>query len=818
MSDETTEASAEEAETYNLVFFPQLEDGADFEEVKEKLSATLKVDQVKVDGWYDAEEPTVLLKGVAKDVAERYMDAILKCGAVCNIQASSDVGALSLVPKSAKVDFFICPSCEYEEEVPQGTSYEQCPKCGLVIAKWEEKMREEAEKEKIRRRLMRDARLEGDREEDLARKREELERLRALELEIMKELGLKTPSRFWRFFERYPISVSSAFAMLIVAASGLVLHQVDQYLDAQAVDAVRASAAPAEVQAIAPVISAAVQLQQNGNQAMISEIAEVTTKMHGSAPVSQQELIGVAQQMMKGVDADQFVASASKNATPGMMTRAGPDGQEPVRFNTDTVGGVTGIPGVEKFDARVLQSMAPPLLEHGHENVLTVLTERVSVPDPLNLDEMLLVRQVEDMDGSMIVDLMKGLATDKEWDQYIAQNVRVFIADGQMDQASELIDRIKNPVTKIASLGEYMVAMLVADPAAALKLPMARVSNELNEIADPDTKASTLLALGRQLAAAGYGAQPDESYSRVNELVRDADNAFEKSYLSARLAVAWHESGNIARAKSLMRTAVNQASQITDPRERISAFTRISQRYYDVRNPTLANEILSEAQVLAASRLEPAERSRVFGEIAIAQGYMGDIRGALLSIDNAAVGEGKQQVLMKLAESLIGLGRYYEAQAVMDEMDDPTGFNRLQIRLITALHYGGYADQVRLRMDSALERANEIEDRAQRSIILSQLGRLARRSGFEDLAIMFFDEALMVTGPLRDRELAVSLGLLALEQARALMPYSSQETMYEVEEAIVQDPISTEIMATERIVQNFMPASVKELIEPEPEY
>lgn len=821
MSEEQSDSPESEAgaeETYNLVFFPQLEEGADYEDVRDKLAETLKVDKMKVDAWYDAETPTILLKGVAQNVAERYMEAIMQCGGACNIQASSESGGLSLVPKSKNVDFFICPSCEYEEQVPRGTKFEQCPKCGLVIAKWEQKMKEEAEKEKIRRRLMREQRHAGDREEDLERKRAELDRLRKLEAEIMKELGIKPPSRFWLFFEKHPFSVSAAFGILLLAASGVAFNEIDKYLSAEELSAQRAAPATEEMQEIAPVISAAIALQQNGNQAVVAEMADITTMMHGTAPVAQQEIIATAQQMMKGVDPQKFIDMASKSARPGVMTLPGPQGQEPVRINTDTIGGVTGIEGIEKFEPEALAKIAPPLLEHGHERVLQTLVETVQVPDPLDPAIMMTVERIEDMDGSMIVDLMKELSKDQEWDRYLAQNVGEFLSAGMMDQASELIDRIKNPVTKIEVLGDFMVQMLENDETVTLKLPMARVYNELDDIADPDSRAKVLLDLGGRLADAGYDDQPGEAIARVRTMIQDNPSVYEKSYLSSRLAIAQLRNGDLGQAKALLKAAANQAGQVRDMADRISGFTRVAQRYYDARNPTLANEILTEAQVLAASRLEPTERSRIFGEIAIAQGYMGDLDGALISIDNAGSGIAEQQLMAKLAEFLIGLERYYDAQSIMDLMTDPVEYNRLNIRLITALHYAGQVDQVRLRLESAYRQANRIDSDAERGIMLSQYGRIARRAGFDDDADIFFEAAGRVAEGLEGRQQAVGRGLLALEQARALMPYSSQETMYGVKEAIVLDPVSTEIQVTQRTIDNLMPASVRAKIESEPEY
>lgn len=136
------------SETYNLIFFLTITSGTE-EEVKERLSVTLKVDRAKVNEWYAAAKPTVLKKNVSHDVADRYMEAITNCGANCNIQPSSNASGLSLEPKSQEIKIFVCPSCQYKEELASGLTYEQCPKCGLFIDKREAKQSAEAEKEKF---------------------------------------------------------------------------------------------------------------------------------------------------------------------------------------------------------------------------------------------------------------------------------------------------------------------------------------------------------------------------------------------------------------------------------------------------------------------------------------------------------------------------------------------------------------------------------------------------------------------------------------------------------------------------------------------
>lgn len=811
MSEENPDTAAADGEEYNLIFFPKIAEGENADSVKQKLAKTLKVDMDKVEGWYIAEAPTVLLKGVTQDVAERYMEAILQCGAACNIQAAGE-GGLSLVPKTRNIDFFICPSCMYEEEVPAGTKFEQCPKCGLVMAKWEEKMKEEREREQIRRRLMRDARLKDDDVAERERKQKELERLRAMEREIMKELGIKPPGPLWMFFEKYPFLVSSGMGIFLITMTAIGFYYLDKHLEAEAHAELVKSQPSEEVAQVAPMMAAAVQLQQNGNTAVVAELADVTTKLRGDAQ-SRQEIIEMAQQMMKGADSEPFIEAAMKMTPAGTATLPGPELQAPAPVNLNTLGGVEGIKGVEQFNQDQLKQMAPPLLEHGHDEVLQVLTTRRMEPDPLNPEMNMVVDEIDEMDGSMIVDLMNTLAKDQEWDLYIARNVQVFLNEGEPDAASELANRIKNPAVKIAALGDVMVYMVEVDENAILKLPMSRVRLELDKIESADLKAMVLLDLGRRLSDVGYELEPAEAISRVLEMIRDTTDSFEKSHLSARTAVAYLHNGDRGRSRQYFGNAINQAAQISDLGQRIAAFSRISQRYYDARNVTLASEILAEAQVLAATRLEPVARSQALGAIAMAQGYQGDIEGALLTISNAGEGEGALQLKAKLAESLIGVGKFYEAEAILDELSDEVEYNRLQGRIVMHLIHDGKVDQARARLGDAPRRIRLISSASERGLLLSQFARLSARAGMDDQARALFEEALGLSSTLRGRKQAVNRGLVGLDQARSLWVGEAVFTMEEVSETFVKDPIDTEILATRRIITTLMPESVREALD-----
>jgi tetratricopeptide (TPR) repeat protein len=801
------------ADTVNLVIYPEVQEGVELEAVKQKLCKTLSVDAATVDTWYATEQPTAILKDVDEATATKYVEAIKQCGAQCNLQPSGEDKSgwsLEQMTKADIRDLFICPSCEHEEQLERGGKLEQCPECGLVIAKWEEKMREEAEKEKIRRRLMRDQRLKGDREAELDAKKKELERLKALELEIMKELGIRPPSQLWMIFERYTISLSFAITAVIIMATGVAFRYVDNYLDQMAAEELAAAAPSQEIQGIAPVVASAIELQQNGNGQVMSELANVTQQMHGAQNESRQQIVQAAQQMMKGVDPGQFIAAAGQMALPKMNAKLSAGEIEPAPVNIDTIGGVSGLQGISNFTPTDLTSMAPPLLEHGHEQVLSVLTEKRVIRDAFNPEAPdIIVDAIDEMDGSAIVELMSSISKDQEWDQYMLSHVREYVMEGDIESAEKLADRIKNPVVRIQGFGVVMEQHVLDENAADLKVLNARVRLDLQKIEDADARARVILELGHKMAAAGSEGEPYAAMEKVSALAADAEDRLEESYLTSRLAVAYLKVGDNAQAKRMLTRATGLAGQIPELPQRISAFTRIAQRYYDARNLTLAAEILSEASIIAATELEQQERSVAFGEIAVAQAYTGDFEGARMSIDNAGEGEAKQQLIAKVAESLIGEGRYYEALSWMETLTDETEYSRLELRLSSALYYAGRTREALNRMEQSAPRMQRIYELSERGLLTSQYARLFSRLGREDRANDLFNEAEKISEQLTGRKAQVNLALSALDRARVFQVGRAKYIMTnEVTDTVVKDPIDTEILSTERIIKNLLPADL----------
>lgn len=800
------------SELYNLIFFPTIKSGEDETEVKIQLALKLKVNAAKVDSWFASGKPTLLLKGVASDVADRYMQAILECGGNCNMQPSGSdgKGSLSLVPKPANVELFFCPACEHEEELAPGEAYEQCPKCNLVMAKWAERQEEERKKEEIRRRLLRDARMEDDASSEEQRKKDELAELKRLEAEIMKELGIKPPSKLWGMFSARPVSISVSIGILLITVSSAISFYVSGYLDSQQEAAIASKPAGEEIQQMAPAIVDAIGLQLSGNQAVVDELA-AATQLLGGQKIDAEALTQAAEQMMKGAGNEQFMQQANAVMSLKSTTPGGIGEPAPVAVNRDTLGGVKGLPGIDQITDEQLVELRPGEVTHGQEGVLDVLVHKLQMPDPTNPNGPdVLVDRIDMLDGSKVVELMKTLSRDLEWDRFLLSHVRDYLFEGRMDQAGELAQIIQNPSLKVEGLIWEIEHLVSKDPDANLKLMMARLSLQLSNVKSLDLRARYWLQLGANLALAGVPDQPYGIFTRVEGTAEDTDDPAKRSAILSRLAVAQLETINVSRARILFNQAMTEAGKVTSVSGRISAFCNIAQRYYDARNLTLAGEILSEAQVLAATELKTQERMPAFVAIAAAQLYMGDITGALQSIRNAASGSARQRLIAELAAWSIDQGDIYQAQALMEQVQSSTAQYRLAVRLISRVVHDGIDRKAASLISEYSPRPRDIKDPSERALILSQFARLHLRLRQPDRAEQLFKEALVVSDQLTGRKAAVTRGMIALDQARGLWVGKARATMVDVTESIVSEPIGTEITATERVIKNLLPQSVRD--------
>ncbi|MDC0069118.1 hypothetical protein OAL10_10045 [Gammaproteobacteria bacterium] len=79
------------------------------------------------------------------------------------------------------------------------------------------------------------------------------------------------------------------------------------------------------------------EIRQQGNQEVLTKIADTTRVMRGPGTGAGQHIISAAQQMMKGVNPEKFLDIASKMAPSTAREKLVPDEAEPVMVNLDTI-------------------------------------------------------------------------------------------------------------------------------------------------------------------------------------------------------------------------------------------------------------------------------------------------------------------------------------------------------------------------------------------------------------------------------------------------------------------------------------------------
>lgn len=214
-------------ELYDLILFGLQEDVSDPRQAIRTLAAALKIDEGFIAEAVQGSSGVVLRRGMPKDIAERYRVALAKTGAVCNIRpASAAAVGLSLAPieeASAEARAFTCPACGYTQNLQEND--EQlltCPSCGVVPEKYLKLQEEQAERERIKARLLKQNEAQRAQREAEAAERAEQARREALEEEIRKELAL--PGALSSRARRVMTGVAVWSAGLLMGAGALALH------------------------------------------------------------------------------------------------------------------------------------------------------------------------------------------------------------------------------------------------------------------------------------------------------------------------------------------------------------------------------------------------------------------------------------------------------------------------------------------------------------------------------------------------------------------------------------------------------------------
>ncbi len=234
-------------ELFDLILFRVSDQAADRKQVIENIARLLKLSHeamAKVEAAGDR-VGMVVRSGLPREIAEKYRQALLKSGAVCNMRPASEhlqhLDLLSSDQYLSVPEDFHCPSCNYLQPIADGEAWPKiCPRCGVVPEKFQLVSKKKEAQSSHWRHVAEERHIEAERRQVQQKRKQAEARHRHIEEELRHELG------FTRLMMlragRYLGAVATWAAILLMA--GLVYLA---YLKLMAPESARPAAPPSQV-------------------------------------------------------------------------------------------------------------------------------------------------------------------------------------------------------------------------------------------------------------------------------------------------------------------------------------------------------------------------------------------------------------------------------------------------------------------------------------------------------------------------------------------------------------------------------------------
>lgn len=185
---------------YNVVFRGVLRPGENPKLVKKRMAAVLQIDSKQINAIF-ATASVDIKTNLSRDDAQRYRIALSeRIGIECYLEPSQSF-SLELTPTDENTDDdesedknteteFECPACGHIEIVTSDHNG-ACVVCGVVAEKYSEKLVQDSEREKIKKRLLAQKSAEEQRQFDESERQEQRKREEQISKELKKQYGIK---------------------------------------------------------------------------------------------------------------------------------------------------------------------------------------------------------------------------------------------------------------------------------------------------------------------------------------------------------------------------------------------------------------------------------------------------------------------------------------------------------------------------------------------------------------------------------------------------------------------------------------------------
>ena len=626
-------------ELYDLILFGLQEDVSDPQQAIRTLAAALKIDEGFIAEAVQGSSGVVLRRGMPKDIAERYRVALAKAGAVCNIRpASAAAVGLSLAPieeASAEARAFTCPACGYTQDLQEND--EQlltCPSCGVVPEKYLKLQEEQAERERIKARLLKQSEAQRAQREAEAAERAEQARREALEEEIRKELAL--PSALSSRARRLMTGAAVWSAGLLMGAGALTLHHAYYSGDETALSSGQPATGSADTATpgnAAPV-DAMLQRYEARLPQSTSRVRDRTTAARAGFPAGRK--------------AGQTGKAAGKPITVD-WARALDGAVADTAWSRWLELAVDRALSAGQSDQALKLARSLPPGEAAWRAVLSVAADR---GQSAARDELLKGVQTDILAMPDKLEQVQGLALLAEASAAMGQSAQ---AKAVTEQIRTLVESMRPGEGKAAALA-YQAALLAGQGQTTLaesgwrdairllvaeKDPLVQLNGYVR-LADSyiqaGDRATAVGLLTDALGSAGRLASSEARQRLIGDIAREFTRAGD---LDSALAAAGQLPGDQAQAAlilELIQTSLEQgdpwlalkaAESLGDPAYRACAFAGVAVSFkLENGQDALARETLAQATALAKELQQPEAAAWVKADLARSTALLGDVQAA----------------------------------------------------------------------------------------------------------------------------------------------------------------------------------------------
>lgn len=607
------------ADLYDVVFLGIDAESSDQEASIKNIAKFLELDRREIERLVEEKLTATVKQAVPVAEARKVQKEILRLGGVCNYRPAVALDAsFELAPieeEGVAGGMFTCPACGYQQKLA-GEAIHVCPQCGLILSKYGKVKALKDERDRIRKRLMR---------EQKARQESEMETWRRqMEEKIRKELGLPKALN-----SRSKLAGSAALLWLlgISMGGGLSFYYQGHHL----------------TQAAGGVYNPAAEFFLRDNDPKLSP---------------QQNTL---QQIM--------ALSRSRNAYQHPTVAQGDDSYEPVDGRPVSIQRQGGT-GAAASSAKMARAGEAAEMSRSARLDANLLWQAVADDREWNL---FLAAQSRRQTAAQqpgkayrIADAISSPVLKMQTLGYLLNYFRNTKNTAEADNLVNLMANYANALPdiedRIDGLGVLALALSRGGEVEKSQQYLESAEKLVLILEDPAANAQALARVATYQTLVGKQAQADANFRRVNTLIQSLKDKAAPLRVYIKLASSYAESGNRVVAMAILAEVLNMADQIEDKLEKSRLFEGISDAFVKLGD--------AESALALADRLDSALKDKALYTTACELAYTNRLYDAMKILDKIEAPENKARAaalvsrLQRVHSDMAGLSASVQEKAL----------------------------------------------------------------------------------------------------------------------------------------------------------